>query len=312
MFHKKRIVGERNDDGEFQYENELDEEEQVHIQIAQQQIVGDFENQGVGQIEQLHEAPVHIAEVAVEAQVEAEVAAEGEGHEIDETPHHLLLNNHNEHNRVHHGNGMDDMDSNLEMEMVDGKKQRKRKTGEEDIDDDEDGKATKKRAKKGATGPKKQYREGETNSKNFETIIIALTLYKQKYNNLKIPYKFIIPSAGQEGCDDWPEDLWGLKLGARLKSIRRENNFANHREELDELGVEFDALKDYKGFDKLRDALKVYKAIHGDLVIPYCYEVPKGDPLWQEDMYGMKLGMRIYDIRYRGTFKEHKQELIGS
>lgn len=198
----------------------------------------------------------------------------------------------------------------------DGTKKRKKKLlegGDQQMttdDDDPDG-SKKKRAKKGTggSGPKKQYREGETNSKNFETIIIALTLFKQKEGNLKIPYKFIIPSGNEPGASDWPEDLWGLKLGARLKSIRRENNFANHREELDELGVEFEALKDYKGFEKLRDALKKYKAIHNDLAIPYCYVVPKDDENWTEDMWGMKLGMRIYDIRYRGTFKDHKEEL---
>lgn len=181
---------------------------------------------------------------------------------------------------------------------------------EEEYDDEEE-KAARKKAKKAATGTATgQRREGEGTSKNFETIVVALTLYKQKYHNLKIPYKFVVPMAGQHGCDEWPQDLWGLKLGARLKSIRRENNFANHREELEELGIEFEALKHYKGFDKLAAALKLYKQINGDLVIPYCYSVPAGDPRWEEDMVGMKLGMRIYDIRYRGTFKEHKQELI--
>ena len=175
------------------------------------------------------------------------------------------------------------------------------------------------------------YRESGPNAERFENIKGALLLYKQKHcpneDTLQIPYKFVIPKGGEEGCDEWPSELWGMKIGARLKSIRLEKNFGAHREEFEAMGVNFEPLKQYKSFEVLLRALKTYKDIHGHLDIPYCYKVPlkeedvtpgdakekdeHWDARWEDEMAGMPLGMRLYDVRYRGTFKERREELIG-
>lgn len=71
--------------------------------------------------------------------------------------------------------------------------------------------------------------------KRFELVFDALVIFKQLFGNLFVPQAFIIP---QE--DPWPEELWGLKLGARVNAIRAQGtlvtNSPERRERLSEIG----------------------------------------------------------------------------
>ena len=55
-------------------------------------------------------------------------------------------------------------------------------------------------------------------------------------------------------------------------------------------------------------ALLVYKSIYGDLNIPRLYIVPK-DELYDRDCWGMKLGLKVNNIRYRGDYSEYLTQL---
>jgi len=71
--------------------------------------------------------------------------------------------------------------------------------------------------------------------KRFDIVYAALITYKEIYGDLRVPQVFIVPSESP-----WSEDLWELKLGARVNAIRCQGtlvtNDLSRRKLLDDLG----------------------------------------------------------------------------
>ena len=83
-----------------------------------------------------------------------------------------------------------------------------------------------------------------------------------------VPPDFVVPKS-----DDWPEDLWGLKLG--------EERF-EHSNLL---------LTDTSQYELVGRACKKHSELHGrDTPIPLDFVVPSSDTKWPEEMWGMELG----------------------
>jgi hypothetical protein len=55
-------------------------------------------------------------------------------------------------------------------------------------------------------------------------------------------------------------------------------------------------------FQNVYLALRTYKSIHGDLLVPQPFAVPKNDSRWPEVTWGLRLGARVNAIRSQGTF----------
>ena len=74
------------------------------------------------------------------------------------------------------------------------------------------------------------------NDERFRKVLSAMTTYRKIYGDLLIPQPFVVP----ENDSQWPEDTWGLRLGARVNAIRSQGTFVNgnpeRRAQLDELG----------------------------------------------------------------------------
>ena len=47
-------------------------------------------------------------------------------------------------------------------------------------------------------------------------------------------------------------------------------------------------------FDKIYNALVIYKQIYGDLFVPQQYVIPENDDRYPEYLHGLKLGIYIY------------------
>lgn len=75
-----------------------------------------------------------------------------------------------------------------------------------------------------------------TNDARFQIVYAALQTYKAIHGDLLVPQPFTIPSDD----DTWPEQTWGLRLGARVNAIRSQGSFVNNnperRQMLDQLG----------------------------------------------------------------------------
>jgi len=73
------------------------------------------------------------------------------------------------------------------------------------------------------------------NDARYERVLRALRIYKEKQGDLLVSQPWQVPTG-----DEWPEDLWELRLGARVNAIRSQGTFVkNHpkrKEELTELG----------------------------------------------------------------------------
>jgi Fe2+ transport system protein FeoA len=57
-------------------------------------------------------------------------------------------------------------------------------------------------------------------------------------------------------------------------------------------------------------ALKAFKAVRGHLLVPQRFVVPQGDVRYPPDTWGMKLGRNVDNIRFSGTYSEHRAKLL--
>jgi hypothetical protein len=78
------------------------------------------------------------------------------------------------------------------------------------------------------------------NDARFNNVFNALVKYKELNGDLLVPQPFIIP----EGNSDWPEETWGLRLGARVNAIRSQGTFVKtnpaRKDQLNDLGFEWE------------------------------------------------------------------------
>ncbi len=78
------------------------------------------------------------------------------------------------------------------------------------------------------------------NDAKFNNVYNALVRYKDLNGDLLVPQPFVVP----EGSADWPEETWGLRLGARVNAIRSQGTFVKtnpaRKDLLNELGFEWE------------------------------------------------------------------------
>ena len=76
-------------------------------------------------------------------------------------------------------------------------------------------------------------------SKRFDIVLSALKAYLAKHGDTQVPFPFVVP----DGDAEWPEQAWGVKLGARVRAIRTQGTFVKNNPErrklLDDLGFEW-------------------------------------------------------------------------
>lgn len=140
-------------------------------------------------------------------------------------------------------------------------------------------------------------------SLNFEVVKKALQAYKKQHKNLLIPRHFIVPNTS-----NYEERSWGMKLGNIVSNIRTGKScYVDRREELTQMGFAFDAIQ--AKFELLKTALICYKnkPEYGNLPINSKFVIPRTND-WPEEIWGVKLGSAISDIR-RGKSREKEQEL---
>ncbi len=105
--------------------------------------------------------------------------------------------------------------------------------------------------------------------KRFERTAAALTAYKLIHGDMLVPWKFIVPRNSE-----YPEDTWDMKLGEVVSKIRNFRYYEEHHDRLREMGFEFGAMSDLQ-FEKVEAALTAYKLIHGDMLVPHRFVVPR-------------------------------------
>lgn len=141
----------------------------------------------------------------------------------------------------------------------------------------------------------------------FQQIYDAVETYRNEVKKdsseaLTIPVTFVVPDS-----EPWPMTTRGLPLGKKISMMKGKTFLSKNPEvakKLQEFGLELDAktaVNDSR-FQKVFDALKRYKELNGDLLVPQPFVVPDNSEAWPESTWGLRLGARVNAIRSQGTF----------
>ena len=139
---------------------------------------------------------------------------------------------------------------------------------------------------------------------SYPTVKPVLERYKAINGDLIVPQKFVVPE-----CDDWPALMWGIRLGSVVQDIRNKSCYKDRKEELIEIGFDYNPQYRYHTYDAVQSALLQYKAIFGDMNVKSSFIVPQSE-LWTEDIWGMTLGRYVHLIKKGNKFKDRKNDLL--
>lgn len=82
--------------------------------------------------------------------------------------------------------------------------------------------------------------------------------------------------------------------------LERKQVLTEKKEALVALGVPLLKRRD-QNFELILSALKTHDELFGDLLVPRYFVVPSEDP-WAKETWGMPLGHKVRNIRYRGAY----------
>eukprot|EP01036_Dinobryon_divergens_P055439 gene55439-74029_t len=102
--------------------------------------------------------------------------------------------------------------------------------------------------------------------RTLELVVDALLAYKRIYGNLSVPQKFVIPM----NDSNWPSTCWGYRLGTTVTRIRHGLMFQSKdfKDRLSGIGFDLSPPNDARGFEHIFTALKVFRDIHGHVLVP--------------------------------------------
>ena len=131
----------------------------------------------------------------------------------------------------------------------------------------------------------------------------ALRRYKELHKDLQIPTDFVVPHSA-----DYPLSTHGVKLGLVVKSIRNKDYYKSKRQELDDVGFEYQSHNDLRWNKRILPGLLVYQQIHGDLLVPAQFVIPRSHP-WPEATHDLRLGSIVNHIRNNGLWESKHEQL---
>jgi hypothetical protein len=115
--------------------------------------------------------------------------------------------------------------------------------------------------------------EMQSEDSKFAFVKLLLLSYQNLHGDMLVPQSFEIP----KNCSSWSSDMWGIKLGSIVHNLRSNRRYTekSRREELLSLGFCFNARRSpYKSF---KEALRLYKTLHGDMEVAFDFIVPADD-----------------------------------
>lgn len=147
-----------------------------------------------------------------------------------------------------------------------------------------------------------------------------------RFKALRVPSTFVVPAGEEHG---WPEDLWGLPLGAKCSAIRHKGLYVKNQPDrqraLEELGFQWNGNATL-GWFQVVHAAAVFSRLHGRVLdVPANFVVPAPafaaredvgvgggahhhDAMtddawpWPEQLWGFPLGQRLKDVRLKGAY----------
>eukprot|EP01034_Spumella_vulgaris_P033493 gene33493-41337_t len=109
--------------------------------------------------------------------------------------------------------------------------------------------------------------------------------------------------------DAWPEETHGLNLGFIMNNIRCRGLHKPIHADLRALGFNLDPISDSPDYDRIKEALMVFKEQNRTAQVPANFIVPEGDESYPKFTWGMSLGGRMISIVNSDYYREHREEL---
>jgi hypothetical protein len=97
-----------------------------------------------------------------------------------------------------------------------------------------------------------------------------------------------------------------------LTSLPFPSDLQENKQELLDMGFEFDPNPQLHSWNAVKSALESYKKRHGDLLVPPSFVVPTGESVdWALGLEGHRLGHVVNCIKNHNHYKENRDELIA-
>ena len=138
----------------------------------------------------------------------------------------------------------------------------------------------------------------------YQLVRSALLLYKEMNGNVLVPQGYIVP----KNSDLWPQEMLGFKLGMVVHCIRTRKVYVSHHDDLLSIGFDFESQLRY-GLNSFKIALSKYQEINGHMFVNATYTVPEKDPNWPKELWGMRLGHIVQNVRKGFYFRDRHEEL---
>ena len=141
----------------------------------------------------------------------------------------------------------------------------------------------------------------------------ALSHFSHLHGSSQVGKNFTVPL----GCNDWPTETWGLKLGSfAMKLGRRRTHMRQRiiRTKPTEMALHLkpEAVRSLRRerFELIITALLRYQELNGDMLVKSAFIVPDC-PDWPPEVRGLKLGYITSNIR-RGSSQSDKREELAA
>ncbi|RLN31541.1 hypothetical protein BBJ28_00020046 [Nothophytophthora sp. Chile5] len=145
----------------------------------------------------------------------------------------------------------------------------------------------------------------ENNQYRWDHFIFpALRRFFELHGHTDVPAAFHV----LKGDVDWPERLWGRRLGQTVSDMRKRHDYEkqvrSNLEELAAMGFCYDStIADRDWREKVLPALKTFHQVYGHCRVWNSFVVPD-EPRWPVAARGKKLGYTVSNMRRKGYFAD--------
>jgi len=133
----------------------------------------------------------------------------------------------------------------------------------------------------------------------YDSAFRVLVKYHEKYGDLVIPRRFIVPAT-----NEWPKEWHGVKLARHVynrkwwtKHIAKKSDRVA---QLNKLGFVWERLQ--PEWNLFMEAMVTYKSIYGDVMVPASFVIPRDNNEWSKGCWDMPLGNVVHRLRLRHDF----------
>eukprot|EP01040_Poterioochromonas_malhamensis_P019997 gene19997-23776_t len=143
----------------------------------------------------------------------------------------------------------------------------------------------------------------------FALVRQALETFHAQHGHYEVPSTYVI------AADDaaYAAEVRGMKLGQIIHQIIHDELYAEHRGELEAMGVPLKPRKELM-VDRICEAVRCYRRVYGETKrIPQVYKVPEESSSYPRELWGLALGRAVYNICKRGGYADYRDrfEAVG-